>query len=68
MRKKRFMDYSICLCSQCGFRMTIPREHGNHRKNKHVKDLWCPSCKAEQKFIEIKNRDYYVNENGSIIY
>ena len=68
MRKHRFVDMSTCICNECGLKMPIPREHGNLRKKKHIKDIWCPRCKKETKFTEIRKGDYLVDNNGNVIY
>ena len=68
MKKKRFTDISTCICQECGSKMTVPREHGNLRKKGHIKDMWCPHCKKETKFLEIRDGDWYYNDDGTIIY
>lgn len=68
MRKKRFMELSTCICNECGCKMTVPREHGNMRKKGHIKDLWCPICKKDTKFYEVRKGDYFVDGNGNVVY
>lgn len=52
MRKHRFMDLSVLTCSRCGGKFPIMRCHGQKREVGHIKDMWCPYCKANSKFIE----------------
>lgn len=52
MKKQRFMDQSMLVCSSCGGRFPIMRNHGERRKKGHIKDIWCPYCKTDRKFIE----------------
>ena len=49
------------LCSMCGEIYIIQRLEGRQRELGHIKDLWCPNCMRDRKFIEIKDRDicYY---------
>lgn len=47
----------MCRCPVCGNLFPIPRAVGYQRKYGHPKDIWCPFCKAERTFTEIKN--YY---------
>ena len=53
MRKRN--DYLIMYyrCNSCGREFTIPRHKGSLRGKNHIKDLWCPWCKANTKFVEI---------------
>lgn len=53
MRKQRFMDLSTLTCKECNGKMIIPRNHGDRRARGHIKDMWCPYCKAERKFVEL---------------
>lgn len=52
MRKRNdaFIVYYKCNC--CGGELTIPRQKGRRRGVGHIKDLWCPWCKIDTKFIE----------------
>lgn len=54
MRKQRFMDLSIMTCVDCGKQFPIMRNHGERRAKGHIKDMWCPWCKKESKFVEGK--------------
>lgn len=68
MRKQRYMDLSTFICPECGKTFPIMRPHGKHREKGHIKDIWCPFCKAERKFLEISKKDYYVTATGAVIY
>lgn len=63
MRKQRFMDLSMFICPCCKKSFPIMRNHGHHREKGHIKDIWCPYCKKEQKFTEIRKNDYYKEAN-----
>ena len=67
MRKQRFMDLSLFICPECGKSIPLMRNHGNHRKKGHIKDLYCPYCNKDQKFKEIRRGDGYI-VNGNMIY
>lgn len=49
------------ICPNCGEIVTIQRTSNRLKKEGHIKDLYCPSCKKTRKFIEIVDRDkcYY---------
>ncbi len=67
MRKQRFMDQSIFICPVCSNQFPIMRNHGKHRERGHIKDIWCPFCKADRKFREVSKKDYAL-VNGKLIY
>ena len=62
------MDQSIFICTVCGNRFPLMRDHGNQRERGHIKDLWCPFCKADRKFLEVRRGDSYVDGNGNVVY
>ena len=68
MRKQRFMDLSMFICPTCGKTFPIMRNHGQHRASHHIKDLWCPYCKSDQKFTEVKRGEMFRMKNGNVIY
>ena len=68
MRKQRFMDLSLFICPSCGKTIPLMRNHGQHRKKNHIKDLYCPFCKEDQKFKEVKRGEYYRMLDGELIY
>lgn len=67
MKKQRFMDLSMFICPSCGKPFPIMRNHGQHRERNHIKDIWCPYCKSDQKFKEVK-RGEMVMMNGEVVY
>ena len=67
MRKQRYMDLSMFICPECGNTFPIMRNHGHHRERGHIKDIWCPYCKEDRKFREVRKTDYVV-ANGNMIY
>lgn len=66
MRKQRYMDLSLFICPDCGKTFPLMRNHAGHREKGHIKDLWCPYCKDEKKFKEIRKKDYFETKNGII--
>lgn len=52
MKKRRYMITSAFKCYKCGKDVFLPRMKGYQRKNGHIKDMWCPYCKEESKFVE----------------
>ena len=53
---------SDLICSECGFKMTIPRRIGAQREKYHIKDLYCVKCKNITKYIEVRNLDILKKE------
>lgn len=68
MKKQRFMDLSMLICPECGKSFPIMRNHGQRRERGHVKDIWCPYCKADRKFKEVGRKGYMTTASGSVIY
>jgi len=68
MHKQRFMDLSNFVCPTCGNVFPIMRSHGRKREAGHIKDIWCPFCKTDQKFLEVKKGEAYKRNNGKVIY
>ena len=50
-RNDSFIVYYRCM--KCSGEMSVPRQEGRKRGVGHVKDLWCPYCKADSKFSEV---------------
>lgn len=55
------------VCSECGFIIPLPRTESVRRKKGHIKDLFCPCCKAERKFKEYHSDQYIKTENGRFV-
>lgn len=60
--KKRPYIMSNFLCSECDLHLQIPRPKNKQRKVGHVKDMYCPVCKKETKFIEIGEYGIYLKD------
>ena len=67
MKKKHFV-ISTFICQTCGMKIPLPRVHGQQRENGHVKDVYCPSCKCDRKFTEIRYKESFTNLDGQVIY
>ena len=52
MKKRNCMIVSDLRCIECGNIFPIMRSKGYMREKNHIKDMWCPVCKKESKFIE----------------
>lgn len=61
------MVLSQCICPVCGTEISVPRIHNQQRKNGHIKDLYCPICKAERKCREVKYNQFYKNMAGEVL-
>lgn len=57
--KKQVMVYSKLDCTECGTSLNVPRKRSKRREQGHIKDMWCPMCKKETKFIENKKDKSY---------
>lgn len=55
MKKRNCMISSPLRCCECGGIFPIMRPLGHMREKNHIKDMWCPYCKKESKFIERGN-------------
>lgn len=53
MKKRNDAVISYYKCTGCEKVLIVPRQAGRMRERGHVKDLWCPFCKAEKKFVEM---------------
>lgn len=67
MRKHRYMKISQLICTECGAEMRIPRMHCAQREKGHLKDMYCPMCKRDTKFKEIRYNEFYKTMTGEII-
>ena len=52
MRKRSNMYTEYLTCPECGNKFPIMRCKGQMRSKGHQKDMWCPFCKQEVKFVE----------------
>lgn len=66
MKKKSYV-ISNFICQDCDLVIPLPRCHGQQREHGHIKDIWCPCCKKEAKFREIKYKESYRNMLGELI-
>lgn len=67
MKKHRYMNMSQFICKECGMELRLPRQHCGQRKSGHLKDLYCPQCKRDTKFREIKYNEFYKTMSGEIL-
>ena len=57
MNSKSYAKWTDLMCPECGNIQVIYRFYYHHKKAFHIKDMWCPICQKEVKFIELKDRD-----------
>lgn len=50
------------ICGVCGYIQSIQRRKARKQKELHIKDLYCPMCKEDTKFIELVDADIYYNK------
>lgn len=62
------MDLSSFICPECENTLCLMRNRGEQRERGHIKDMWCPFCKEERKFIELKACKPYTKRDGTIVY
>jgi len=48
-RKSRSVVLRSFKCPGCGLKMVAPK--GNGSESGHIKDMYCPMCKEDQKFV-----------------
>lgn len=61
MKKRNDIYVSQLTCPKCGGRFPIPRKAGMKREKGHVKNIWCPYCKEDRKFVENYKCDRWGN-------
>jgi len=50
------------ICSICGYIQSIQRKKSSQKKELHLKDMYCPLCKKDTKFIELVDKSVYYNK------
>lgn len=50
---KRNVSERRFKCPKCGFIATAYKKSSRRTPEKHLKNLWCPFCKAEHNFIQL---------------
>lgn len=65
--KRRNYVISYFICENCNMSFPLPRLKSRQRENGHIKDIWCPYCKGESKFLEIKDKQVYKTMFNDII-
>ena len=51
---------SDLMCLDCGNVFPIRRMILHQKKEGHIKDLYCPTCKMETKHFELKDKDKFL--------
>lgn len=58
MKRHITINTSDMICPECGRNFPIIRAASKTREKGHIKDLYCPFCKKDQKFREIRSIDF----------
>lgn len=67
MRKRNY-NISYFICPDCGKSLPLPRLKSCKRNKGHIKDLFCVYCNKMVKTTEVRSGDFYVKNDGNIIY
>ena len=59
-KHKEITIASDLMCLDCGDIFKIRRKRLQQRKEGHIKDLYCPICKAETRHYELKDKDIFL--------
>lgn len=51
---------SDLYCEECGFHTTVPRRPSRQREKGHWKTEFCPRCKKETRFKEVREKDFTI--------
>lgn len=65
--RRNYVTMSNFVCTECEMEMRLPRLHGNQRKKRHIKDIYCPKCKEVRKFVEYRYKECYKTIDGEVI-
>lgn len=65
--RRVYIKMSTFVCPECGFEMQLPRKHSKLREKGHIKDIYCPGCKAVRKFKEYTYKQCYKTLDGEVI-
>ena len=66
--RKRSYNISYFICPECGETLPLPRPRSCKRNKGHIKDLFCVYCNKVVKTMEVRNGDYFIRDNGKVIY
>jgi uncharacterized CHY-type Zn-finger protein len=53
--RRRNFTISYFSCTKCEYVLTLPRLKYRKRERLHIKDMWCPMCKADSQFKEFRS-------------
>ena len=51
---------STFICTECGNKMYLYRDVNKRRSKGHIKTMYCPFCKNERMFKEIRDIDHII--------
>ena len=66
--KKRNYSISYFICPECGNYLPLPRPKNLKRNKGHIKNIYCVYCNKTVKSTEIRSGDFYVEQDGTVIY
>lgn len=58
MSRQYKTSLSQLYCPKSGNTFPIRRKYGQQRNKGHLKKIWCPYCGYEHNCIEIREKDY----------
>lgn len=54
MKGMRQISISDFYCKSCNNKISLPRLKHGQREKLHIKNIYCPFCKKQQKFYEVR--------------
>ena len=58
MKQTRLASTDL-ICLECGYINTIIRRGDRLKVDEHVKDIYCPVCKEDRKFLELRDASIF---------
>ena len=58
MKQTRLASTDL-ICLECGYVTSIVRSGDRLKDDEHIKDMYCPMCKDDRKFLELKDASIF---------
>ena len=58
MKQTRLASTDL-ICLECGYVTSIIRCGDRLKDDEHIKDMYCPMCKEDRKFLELKDASVF---------
>lgn len=65
MKQTRLASTDL-ICLECGYVNTIIRSGDRLKDDEHIKDIYCPICKEDRKFLELKDASIFWHKYNNI--